>query len=322
MGIDDEGKRGQMNDTAIPDNLSFEHETLLGFCMGHNETYLRQADEIQVEMQLTIPEVTWGTCDLVLRFGKRLILIDYKFGKWKVDDPAENYQARAYVLGAFHAFPDCVTCEFIFLTPRLKLVQKHTFTREEALSWTDEFKNIVKNADDPNAPFKPDSENCLFCGNKVQCPELQKRAMQIANDNDGLMLPESAKTTDLTSPAQIKRALDVASIVERWAKNVRSAALERVLSGEEIPGYELKETRGNRKIKDVTSTWGALKNEMGQEDFLEACSISIGALEKALKAQAPRGKKAEFTASALEVLDGLGLVERGSDKIYLSKSRK
>tara|TARA_R110002020_G_scaffold241992_2_gene455280 strand:- start:170 stop:1039 length:870 start_codon:yes stop_codon:yes gene_type:complete len=285
------------------------------------EPRLRQASQIHVECRLEIPDITWGTSDVVLLTGTHITLIDYKFGKWVVDDPKNNMQAKAYTLGAFHKFPEAKTAEFIFLTPRHELEQSSMFEREEAMGWTDEFKTIVERADDPSSPYRPDSENCLFCGTKARCPELQKRAMNIAEDYDGLLLPESAKTAALTDPAQLQRALDVASIMERWAKNVRNTALELRLEGVEIPGYELKQTAGNRKIKDVTRTWSALKEIVPQEEFLEACSITIGTLEKKLKEQAPRGQKQEFAKSTLEVLDGLGLIERGRDKTYLTKQR-
>lgn len=301
--------------------LTDEHATLIGWCMKKVEPRLRQASQIHVECRLEIPDITWGTSDVVLLTGTHITLIDYKFGKWVVDDPINNMQAKAYTLGAFHKFPEAKTAEFIFLTPRHELEQSSRFEREEAMGWTDEFKIIVERADDPSSPYRPDSENCLFCGSKSRCPELQKRAMDIAEDYDGLLLPESAKTAALTNPAQLQRALDVASIMERWAKNVRSTALELRLEGVEIPGYELKQTAGNRKIKDVASTWGALKEIVPQEEFLEACSLTIGTLEKKLKEQAPRGQKQEFAKSTLEVLDDLGLIERGRDKTYLTKQR-
>ena len=301
--------------------LTDEHATLIGWCMKKVEPRLRQADQIHVECRLEIPNITWGTGDKVLLTGDHITLIDYKFGKWVVDDPKNNMQAKAYTLGAFHKFPEAKTAEFIFLTPRHELEQSAMFERGEAMGWTDELKAIVERADDDSSPYRPDSENCLFCGTKARCPELQKRAMNIAEDYDGLLLPESAKTTALTDPTQLQRALDVASIMERWAKNVRNTALELRLEGVEIPGYELKQTAGNRKIKDVVSAWGALKDIMPQEEFLEACSVGLGALEKKLKEQAPRGEKQEFAKSTLDVLDGLGLVERGRDKTYLAKQR-
>lgn len=301
--------------------LTDEHATLIGWCMKRVEPRLRQADQTHIECRLEIPDITWGTSDVVLLTGDHITLIDYKFGKWIVDEPKNNLQAKAYTLGAFHKFPEAKTAEFIFLTPRHELEQSSVFKRGEAMGWTDEFKTIVARADDPSSPYRPDSENCLFCGTKARCPELQKRAMDIAEDYDGLLLPESAKMTALTNPAQLQRALDVASIMERWAKNVRNTALELRLEGVEIPGYELKQTAGNRKIKDVARAWDALKEIVPQEEFLEACSITLGTLEKKLKEQAPRGQKQEFAKSTLDVLDTLGLVERGRDKTYLTKQR-
>ena len=301
--------------------LADEHATLIGWCMKKVEPRLRQAEQIHVECRLEIPGITWGTSDVVLLTGNHITLIDYKFGKWVVDDPKNNMQAKAYTLGAFHKFPEAKTAEFIFLTPRHELEQSSMFEREEAMGWTDELKTIVARANDASSPYRPDSENCLFCGTKARCPELQKRAMDIAEDYDGLLLPESAKTTALTDPTQLQRALDVASVMERWAKNVRNTALELRLEGVDIPGYDLKQTAGNRKIKDVVSAWSALKGIMPQEEFLDACSVGLGALEKKLKEQAPRGEKQEFAKSTLDVLDDLGLVERGRDKTYLTKQR-
>ena len=212
-------------------NYTDKQEEALAEAMKFMEPLLLQAEEAHLEKKLEIPGITWGTSDVVLRTGKHLTLVDYKFGEWLVDDPEDNYQARAYTLGAFHAFPDCTTAEFIFLTPKRKHIQRHTFTREEAMGWTAKLKAIVERAADPAAPYKPDSENCLFCGNKTNCPELLKRTMDIAKDTDGLQLPDTVQTTALTDPTQMKRALDVAAVVERWAKNVRSAALELRLEG-------------------------------------------------------------------------------------------
>ena len=305
---------------SFPD-LSDEHAALIGWCMKKVEPHLRQADQSFIECKLEIPDITWGTSDVVLLTGKRITLIDYKFGRWVVDDPKDNMQAKAYTLGAFHKFPEATTAEFIFLTPRHELEQTAMFKRDEAMGWTDELKTIVERAEDESSPYQPDSENCLFCGTKSRCPELQKRAMEIAEDYDGLLLPESAKTTALTNPAQLQRALDVAAVMERWAKNVRATAMELRLEGVEIPGYELKQTKGNRKIKDVVGVWGALKEIIPQEEFLDACSVSISTLEKKLKEQAPRGQKQDFASSTIDGLNDLGLVERGRDKTYLTKQK-
>ena len=266
-----------MSDFVLAEHTDKQEEAL-AYAMKYMEPLLLQAEEAHLEMKLEIPGVTWGTSDVVLRTGKRLTLVDYKFGEWLVDDPEDNYQARAYTLGAFHAFPDCTTAEFIFLTPKRKHIQRHTFTREEAMGWTAKLKAIVERAADPDAPYKPDSENCLFCGNKTNCPELLKRSMDIAKDTDGLQLPDTVQTTALTDPVQMKRALDVAAVVARWAKNVRSAALELRLEGVEIPGYDLKQTRGNRKISDVGGVWSNLKDHLTEEEFLECCSMSVTAL--------------------------------------------
>ncbi len=69
-----------------------KQEEALAEAMKIMEPLLLQAEEAHLEMKLEIPGITWGTSDVVLRTGKRLTLVDYKFGEWLVDDPEENYQ--------------------------------------------------------------------------------------------------------------------------------------------------------------------------------------------------------------------------------------
>ena len=46
---------------------------------------------------------TWGTCDRLIIYGDKAIMGDYKTGISTIDSPRDNWQAKAYTLGAFQS---------------------------------------------------------------------------------------------------------------------------------------------------------------------------------------------------------------------------
>jgi len=317
------GRRKDFN----TDKLTEEQKTNVGVCQKLVEPFLRQADHVGIEEEVHIfaetgEEVTWGTSDLVLRTGNHLTLIDYKFGIGYVHTPNENEQAKAYIAGALQKYPDCFTAEFIFVIPRRKETLRHIFKREELPKLVAEIKEIVDGANDPDSPYNPTPDNCIYCGNKPNCPAINTAVAEVAQKYGELPLPENFHSSAITNPIDMERALNAASIVERWAKSVRHHAMEMVLNGDDVPGYELKYRQGKRTVRDVQSAWNVLQNTMNLEDFLPACSVSITNLEKAVKDRAPRGQKKALAEEVFEALQDAGIMYRGDEVSYLGKQYK
>jgi hypothetical protein len=303
------------------EDYSEEDQALLGWCMKIIEPYLRQTQnsDVHVEKKLSIPYTTWGTCDLVLVQGKRVIMFDYKFGQGAVDAPSENHQARAYALGAAFGFePESI--EFHFLLPKRNEHLKHNWLVGEVFGWLEEFKEIVRKADSDGEPNQPSSSTCVYCGAKATCPDVVNTAMQVANRFEGLPIPAEPNLNALTSPSDISLALELAAVMERFSKSVKHKALEMVLDGQEIPGYELKIRKANRRVKDVLEAWDALQDKIELSDFLPACKVSITELERAVKDKVPRGEKAKYAASVLGDLTSVGIISRGEDIPYIGKA--
>ena len=314
-------------DPGVP--LTDEQLTYTAFCQKVVEPFLRQAEKAGLEEKVTITNakgktVTWGTSDVVLRTGNRLTLIDYKFGKGHIEPPAENMQAKAYVAGAFQGNPLAETAEFIFIVPRRDEVLRHTFKRDELLELVEEVEMVVAAAENPESPYNPSEETCVFCGEKPKCPAINTAVATVADKYGELELPDEFHSSAITSPDQMSKAMQAANIVERWAKSVRHHAMEMVLNGEEIPGYELKYRQGKRTVRDVQSTWGVLQNKtmLNLEEFLPACSVSISELEKVIKAQAPHGQKKALTEEVFETLQDAGILFRGGEISFLGKTLK
>ena len=309
------------------DTLTEEQKSYVGFSQKVVEPFARQADHVGLEEKVTITnamgeEVTWGTSDLVLATEKRLTLIDYKFGASFIESPQNNMQAKAYVAGAFQSYPEAETAEFIFVIPKRDEVLRHTFKKEDAPALVEEVAKIVDAANDPNSPYNPSQEACVFCGNKPKCPAINTAVATVAKEYGQLALPENFHSSAIANPSDMSRALDAAAILERWAKSVRHHAMEMVLNGDDVPGYELKYRQGKRTVRDVTSAWEVLQNTINLDDFLPACNVSITNLEKAVKERAPRGQKKALVEEVFDKLQDAGIMYRGDEVSYLGKQTK
>ena len=321
--LDKEDKKPAPNQDLTDDQL-----TSVGFCQRAVESHLRQADKVELEKMLTVngigKEITFGTSDVVLITGKHLTLIDYKFGTGYIDAPEVNMQAKAYVAGAFQDNPAAETAEFIFLIPRRDEVLRHTFKRSQLLELVEEIDRVVTAAEDPNSPYNPSEETCIFCGEKPKCPAINAAAATVASKYGELQLPEEFHSSAIAAPDQMAKALQAASILERWAKSVRHHAMEMAQQGQDIPGYEIKYRQSRRTVRDVQKAWEIVQHKtmLNLAEFLPACSVSITELEKAVKALAPRGQKKALVEEVFEALQDEGVLFRGDEISYLGKTLK
>jgi hypothetical protein len=183
---------------------------------------------------------------------------------------------------------------------------------------------VIRNAEDKNSPFNPHPENCEYCGFKAECPALASKALAVATQySDELQLPDEMHPSNITDPKQMALALKLAPVLTDWAQSVRKHALDMVQGGQEIPGYGLKFRSGQRTIKDIPLVWEIIQQEFAVplHEFLPACSISVSALEKAVKDQQERGKGAAAIRRMNQLLTAEGLCTTGDEVCYLAKER-
>ena len=145
----------------------------------------------------------------------------------------------------------------------------------------------------------------------------------IAKNYDAeLKLPEEFHPSKVTSPVAMAAMLDLASSVDKWVQSARHHFTQAALNGADIPGYELREKKAMRSVDDAKATWAVVRDVVGQEEFLEACSISLPELEKAWCARAPRGQKGAAKEALTEKLVEAGALKQGAPSHYLGKVRK
>ncbi len=277
------------------------------------------------ELQLDIAGLTFGTADVVLCGDHEAAVIDYKMGRIPVDDAAVNLQGIAYAIGVFDLF-EVDRVKVVFLQPRIDMVTEHTFFRDKDYDlMLARIVGVIVLAEEPSSPFFPHPENCTYCGAQARCPALAAKALAVIERlPDPLELPASLDPAQITQPEQMAMALQLAPVLSAWAESVRAHALAMVQGGQEIPGYEIRHRSGQRVIKELTAVWDILHAEFSipLQEFLPACSISVTALENAVKNSQARGKGAAAVRKMNQLLIAEGLCVAGAEVSYLAKEKK
>ena len=97
-----------------------------------------------------------------------------------------------------------------------------------------------------------------------------------------------------------------------------------VEDGEQIPGYDVFYRKATQAVP-VGQAVDALKDQMSEQEILDACTTSIRALGKVASDKAKRGKKAMARADVEAALLREGVIQDSDElpaKPYLRKNKK
>lgn len=201
----------------------------------------------------------WGTADVVIiqPFGT-IYVIDFKYGAGVRVDVEENSQLLYYGIGGSYG-EDFQKLVLVIAQPRIEggEWQEWETTPEYLLEFSKILKQKALETQKPNAPLK-DGEWCRWCSAKSVCPQLQKKAVAIAQND----FKEDTKLPALTSLSdeQIVRIVEAKGAITSWIKAVEDAAYLRLMNGEKIPGLKLVRGKGKREWLDedeVKEAFGA-----------------------------------------------------------------
>ncbi|NOU36252.1 MAG: DUF2800 domain-containing protein [Kiritimatiellaceae bacterium] len=313
-------------DTGHLEGLNEEQTIQVQLCLDYVQALEESIPDCKRfnELQVDVCGLTFGTADVILLGQHSAVVIDYKMGKVPVDDASVNLQGWAYALGTFDLF-EVEAVKVVFVQPRCDLVTEHTFSRTaDYLRMQARVATVILLAEDPHSPYCPHPENCSYCGAQARCPALAAKALAVIEQlPDRLALPAILDPSQITHPDQMALALHLAPVLTAWAESVRAHALEMVQNGQEILGYELRHRSGPRTIKELVAVWDIVHAEFSVplQEFLTACSISVTALETAVKKSQARGKGAEAVRKMNQLLTAEGLCVSGSEVSYLAKEK-
>lgn len=287
-----------------------------------SETYLPVDDEVFPD---GVKATTAGYFDraIIDHTGTYCEAFDWKFGKWKVTECADNLQAIAYVLGLFKKFSKLEKIRFFFKQPALDLVSEHVFLREQIPSLHLRVKVVVARAREARRTKTFDSANptipgCLFCRHIGVCPAVTKFACKVGKKFAPLQVPASVTPSMIQDEKNTGIGMQLAQVLAVWSGAFRSVAADRVLRGAPLPaGYHLVSREGARTVIDTIAFKTIALEILSEEEFSAARKIVLGAVEQAISDKMPRGEKKAAVVKFKADVEQVNAVEKGAGACYL-----
>lgn len=251
------------------------------------EIALEYTEEPYIALEQRVDYSDWvpggfGTADCIVVGGCILHVIDFKNGKG-VPVPAEdNPQMMLYALGAWKKYQWLYPVDTIRMTivqPRKGGVLHAHMDLETLLKWANDY---VK----PRAVLADAGEGdycvgdwCRFCKASATCRARSDHNLTLEGFR-GALPPE---ITD----AEVGQALRQGQDLKSWLAKLEEYALNRLLTGGDVPGWKAVEGRATRAWTDQTAAFMAAK-AAGIEDanLYKTEPLTLAAMEKAV------GKKA------------------------------
>jgi hypothetical protein len=231
-----------------------------------------------LERRVIFPTIlnAFGTCDLLVRIGGTVYVIDFKFGVGvrvlalypEGDEDVLNGQLMFYAAAARHSLPDFFagveTIVLAIVQPvstdiDAEMVSTVAVTSAEL----DEFIMVYRAACEQalsGAPRLERGEHCRFCPARPICPAHTAPLLDLAQ-----LAMSAAVITSPAKEAYLQLLADGLNLVDA-IKDIRTAlhdqakrALER---GDIVPGYALSAGRAERHWRDESTALAALR-ELG-----------------------------------------------------------
>jgi hypothetical protein len=269
--------------------------------------------EFFLEHRVIFPTITntFGTCDVLIRIGTTMYVIDFKFGVGvrvlvlypDGDEDIINAQLLFYAAAARHSHPEFFAgIENIVLTivqpVSIELDAEPTssvaVTHAELDEFIDVYRAACAQALSP-APHLARGEWCRFCPAKPICPEHTKPLLNLAE----FMVPgpfgavAAAFATPANRQAYLQALADGLTLVDA-IKDIRTAlhdqAKRTLEHGDVVPGYTLSAGRAERHWRDdermaiaALESLGLTRDDVVAEQTRSVKQVEIRAKARGLK---------------------------------------
>jgi len=244
-----------------------------------NEIYPDKQMEYETEVIVGFGDLlpgVFGSADIVGRIGDTAYIVDWKFGDGVAVDVEENPQLMFYAAAAMRtpvaqwAFEGATKVELVIVQP--PYVKRWETTPRRIQLFEKELMQAVKIAQQPDAPLAQ-GDWCRWCAAKAVCPIMTgaaDRALVAALQN--------------VDAEQLSDHLQMADQLENWIKEVRALAMQKLESGQPVPGYKLVPKRALRQWVSEGKALDAMC-DMGLDvkELTETKLLSPAQAEKVLK---------------------------------------
>lgn len=197
----------------------------------------------------------YGTADAVIydEPNRTLRVFDFKYGAGMAVEVENNLQLIYYALGALLTkkyVADVV--EMVIVQPRCPHpdgpVRSWSLDAIDLLDYAAQLKEDALKTLEKDAPLSS-GEHCKFCPAAPTCPELNKKALAIAQ----------SEFSDVTK-YDLSEALNLSKILKSWIDRVEQYAYEEAKQGRPPKGYKLVPKRSVRRWRlDEDQTAKALE---------------------------------------------------------------
>ena len=208
--------------------------------------------EIRVRIESVPPTAEcYGTADFVAVIGRKLTVVDLKYGKGVHVHVANNSQALFYALAVvetLHLDGLIDEIEIIVCQPRIDGAERQSWTIDiiDLWMWRDaKLIPAVQRILDGDRSLT-DGPWCRFCPALAICPLKHELAMQAAEDAFDTGFDDMRNNDDLP-PEGVAERLVLALRLEDWIDKLKEHAALMIHRGEDVPGFKLVEGRSNRK---------------------------------------------------------------------------
>lgn len=238
--------------------------------------------EWQVEVKLD-PQIhdCYGTADLigVGAFSSQAVLLDWKTGTGARDNAAESYQVAAYAIGLIRKYKhvDTVLCVVGELE---QVATECLFTRKDLEEKSAKITCLVAMADTATpADYTPSEAACRYCGRKAACPALQTSVAETSSKVPATEAGVLALVANM-GPEQVAEVLTKykpqAAMVEMFMEAVENRAKTMIETGQDVPGWKLKEKATARKwtvpdsrVMEICATYEVDPNDLASPAEIE-----------------------------------------------------
>lgn len=243
------------------------------------------------------------------------LILDYKFGRLAVDPVEQNRQLAALAVLLRYKLGSCPSTIFAGIIqpyvsrrkPQLvKFLPKHLDAAERYL------RNIITDAEIPNAPLRPDEKACRYCRAKTACPAVK---MALVNVTSG----DLTASWEQWSPEKRREAYDLAKLAKKWAASVESKVKADLRAEVEIPGLVLAPGKKAFTVTDAAAAFqilnGLFPDDITAQAFTACCKVGITDLDKLVHSVR---KAADAGAKVAESKDWLRKTLAGCAEVKVS----
>lgn len=312
-------KHGTEVDDEMVEGVRCYIDTIESFAQTGKFIHLH---EVKFDLSIIYPGL-FGTVDTALVSSdlKRLIVIDFKYGKGYPVEAAGNKQLLYYALGAicyahvrgmidvptvFGWHQSLEEIELVVVQPRCRHkegpVRSWTLMSPMLDDFAKELYYAALETEKKDAPLQF-GDHCKFCPAMAICPAFGREIDESAARSFTVI--QQGKTPVLPMPTelsleQVARIVSKSELITDWLRAVAKYAEDLAIAGEVIPGFKLVQREGHRKWIDEAAVEQRLSMVVNADDLYDRKLKSPAQMEKLL------GKKQKELIAGLYQKPDLG----------------